>query len=148
MKEIKACCGFGHREVYENISEKLNEAVLQAIQQGCEVFYTGAMGQFDEMFSSVVRNFKKNCPQIRLICVRPYMTQEINKYGDYFYTLYDEIIIPTDLIGVHYKAAITTRNCWLIQNTDIVIVYIRRNFGGAHTAKQYADKFDKQVIYI
>lgn len=41
---MKACCGFGHRNVFENISDRMDNAVESAIQQGCEVFYTGAMG--------------------------------------------------------------------------------------------------------
>ena len=39
---MKACCGFGHRNVFENIGDKLDNAVEAAIQQGCEIFYTGA----------------------------------------------------------------------------------------------------------
>ena len=39
---MKACCGFGHRNVFENISDRLDNAVESAIQQGCDVFYTGA----------------------------------------------------------------------------------------------------------
>ena len=37
----KACCGFGHRQVFENITERLDKAVLEAAEQGCEIFYTG-----------------------------------------------------------------------------------------------------------
>ena len=54
MSLLLSCCGFGHREVLENISEKVYEAVLTAADQGCKIFYTGAMGRFDEMFSSSV----------------------------------------------------------------------------------------------
>ena len=55
----KSCCGFGHREVFENITERINSAVREAAEQGCEIFYTGAMGQFDELFSASVRIMKK-----------------------------------------------------------------------------------------
>lgn len=70
----KACCGFGHREVFENISEKIYSAVKEAAEQGCVLFYTGAMGNFDELFSSAVRRLKKEYPNIKLVCVKPYMT--------------------------------------------------------------------------
>ena len=69
---MKACCGFGHRNVFDNISRKLDNAVEAAIQQGCEIFYTGAMGKFDSLFSSAVRVAKKSHPHIKLICVKPY----------------------------------------------------------------------------
>ncbi|MBU5462237.1 hypothetical protein [Lachnoclostridium sp. MSJ-17] len=55
----KACCGFGHRNVFENISDKLDQAIESAIQQGCEIFYTGAMGDFDSLFSSAIHTKAK-----------------------------------------------------------------------------------------
>ena len=110
----KACCAFGHREVFENISKAISSAVRTAAEQGCEIFYTGAMGRFDEMFSLEVRALKKDFPNIKLICVMPYMTNEINTQGDYLYTLYDDILVPTELADVHYKAAITRRNQWIM----------------------------------
>ena len=137
---IKVCSGFGHREVFENISERISSAVRMAAEQGCEMFYTGAMGRFDEMFSSEVRALKKDYPNIKLICIKPYMTNEINTQGEYLYTLYDDIIIPTELADVHYKAAITKRNQWIIQRSDLVIVYTKRNYGGAYNAKHYAQR--------
>lgn len=144
----KGCCGFGHREVFENISKTISSAVRTAAEQGCEIFYTGAMGRFDEMFSSEVRALKKDYPNVKLICVMPYMTNEINTQGDYLYTLYDDILIPTELADVHYKAAITKRNQWIIQRSELVIIYTKRNFGGAYNAKRYAQRLKKEIITI
>ena len=144
----KACCGFGHREVFENISKAVSSAVRTAAEQGCKIFYTGAMGRFDEMFSSEVRFLKKDYPNIKLICVMPYMTNEINTQGDYLYTLYDDILIPIELADVYYKAAITRRNQWIIQRSDLVIVYTKQNYGGAYNAKRYAERMNKEIITI
>lgn len=143
----KACCGFGHRNVFENISDKLDQAIESAIQQGCEIFYTGAMGDFDSLFSSAIHRAKKNYTQIKLICVKPYFTNDINTNRDYYVALYDDIIIPDELAGIHYKAAIKARNRWMIDNSDIVIVYTIRNYGGAYDAKKYAER-KKNIITI
>lgn len=148
VRMSKACCGFGHREVFENISEKIYSAVRTAAEQGCETFYTGGMGEFDELFSSKVRSLKKKYPNIKLICVKPYLTKEINEYGDYLYTFYDDIIIPTELADVHYKTVIHKRNQWLIDHSDIIIGYIKRNYGGAYKAIRYAKRMNKTVISI
>ena len=75
---MKACCGFGHRNVFENISSKLDNAVEEAIAQGCEIFYTGAMGDFDRLYSCAVRKAKVSYPHIKLVCVKPYFTNDIN----------------------------------------------------------------------
>lgn len=144
--KIKACWGFGHRQVFGNITEQLDKAISYAINQGCKIFYTGAMGDFDSLFSSAVRKAKTLRPNIKLICVKPYMTQDINENGEYLYSLYDDIIIPTELADVHYKAAITKRNQWIIQNSEMVIVYTVRNYGGAYKAMKYAQKNNKTIM--
>lgn len=145
---MKACCGFGHREVFENISGQVEEAVLLAIKNGCEIFYTGAMGQFDSLFSSAVRKAKKTYPHIKLICVKPYFTNDINTDRDYYTSMYDDVIIPDELAGIHYKAAIKARNHWMIDNSEIVIVYTIRDHGGAYEARRYAEKKSKRIISI
>lgn len=145
---MKACCGFGHRNVFENIRDKLDNAVEIAIAQGCGMFYTGAMGDFDSLFSSAVRSAKKVYPYIKLICVKPYFTTDINTDKDYYAALYDDIIIPDELAGIHPKAAIKARNRWMIDNSDIVFIYTVRNYGGAYKAKQYAQHENKAIIII
>lgn len=145
---MKACSGFGHRNVFENISSKLDNAVEEAIAQGCEIFYTGAMGVFDSLFSSAVRSAKKVYPHIKLIGVKPYFTNDINTDKDYYTALYDDIIIPDELAGIHPKAAIKARNRWIIDNSDIVLIYTVRNFGGAYEAKRFAERNGKRLIKI
>ena len=144
----KACCGFGHRNVFENISDKLDQAIESAIQQGCEIFYTGAMGDFDSLFSSGVRRAKNTYPYIKLICVKPYFTNDINTNRDFYAALYDDIIIPDELADIHYKAAINARNRWMIDNSDIIVVYTVRNYGGAYDALKYAKRTQKTVFTI
>ena len=145
-EKIKACCGFGHREVYQNITGQLERAVLEAAKRGCTLFYTGAMGEFDNLFSAAVRKAKKSYPNIKLICVKPYLTKEINDV--YLFTLYDDIIIPTELADVHYKQVITKRNRWIISQSEVVIIYTVRNYGGAYSAFNYARKLKKEIMRI
>lgn len=144
----KACCGFGHRNVFENLSEKLDDAIESAVQQGCEIFYTGAIGDFDSLFSSAVRRAKKTYPHIKLICVKPYFTNDINTNRDYYAALYDDIIIPDELAGIHYKAAIKARNRWMIDNSDIIVVYTVRDYGGAYEALKYAKRNRRTVFTL
>ncbi len=103
---MKACCGFGHRNIFENISSKLDNVIEEAIAQGCEIFYTGAMGEFDSLFWSAVRSAKKAYPNIKLICVKPYFINDINTKGEYYAALYNDIIIPDELADIHPKVAI------------------------------------------
>lgn len=139
------CCGFGHRDVFQNIDNELCEAVQKAMEMGCNVFYTGAMGDFDRCFSSAVR---KQGKKIKLVCIKPYMSNELNTNKEYYNCMYDDIIIPDELAFVHYKSAITKRNRWMIDNSDVVIVYAIRNYGGAYDAMRYAERQNKTIIRV
>ena len=142
------CCGFGHRHIYEDINSRVDSAIINALEKGCSVFYTGAMGDFDNMFSSAVRKAKHIYPNIKLICIKPYMTADINTKKEYYNTFYDDVIIPKEIIGKHYKSAITARNKWMVDKSDIIIGYTVRNYGGAYTALMYASKTEKNLIVI
>ena len=59
-----------------------------------------------------------------------------------------DIIIPTELADVHYKSVITKRNRWMISQSDLVIVYSIRNYGGAYYALKYAHSNNKSIITL
>ena len=61
-----------------NIENSLHFAVFKAAEDGCEIFYTGAMGDFDAQFSASVRRVKASFPHIKLICVKPYFSNDVN----------------------------------------------------------------------
>lgn len=83
-----------------------------------------------------------------IICVKPYFTNDININRDYYNALYDDIIFPDKLAGIHYKAAIKVRNRWMIDNSDFVLIYTFRNYGGAYEAKKYAERSHKNIAVM
>ena len=145
---MKTCCGFGHRTITEKIEKDLYSVILKAAQENCELFYTGAMGDFDMLFSSSVRRAKLIFPNIKLICVKPYFTNELNINKEYYYTAYDDLIIPSELLDVHYKAAIKARNRWIVDHSDLIICYITHDFGGAADTIKYAKRQSKPIINL
>lgn len=145
MKE-KICCFCGHRDCDSLMREQIKEKITDLIEnQGITVFYSGGMGNFDMLCGSVVREFKQKYEDIRLCLVAPYMTKKLNTDRAYYNEMYDEIIIP-DLGEVHYKRAITERNKWMVDQSDVVLCYVTRSSGGAYTMREYAAKTDKNVI--
>ena len=143
-----ACCGFGHRELYRDIKKDLQQAIEKLVEQkGISVFYTGNMGEFDSLFINAVNECKRKTEkEIRLVLVLPYLTKELNKNKEYYEETFDEIIIPEICEAAHYKQAITRRNEWMIEQSQIVLSAVYRDFGGAFTALQYAVKCDKDII--
>ena len=115
---MTVCTFAGHREVYQaNIADKLDEAISRIIKNDdCFRFLVGGMGDFDGMCSSAVRRAKRNYPnkQISLELILPYLTQELNENKSYYEISYDDVVVPIELAGVHYKSAITKRNRWMV----------------------------------
>lgn len=149
---MTSCTFAGHREVYQaKIDEAIEQAIDNLLQTDSEfVFYTGGMGDFDNKCASAVRASKRKYPgkKIRLALVLPYMSNRLNTDKEYYQYYYDEIIIPAELAGVHYKAVITMRNRWLVDRVDCVIAYVYRDFGGALATIKYAQEQGKPVINL
>lgn len=147
--EDKICCCFGHREVYKNISDILYASIENLIvREGITTFMTGGMGEFDGAFASAVRALKCKYTDIRLLLVKPYFTSEMNVNKDYYISMYDEIIIPDELTGIYPKAAITKRNRWMVENSEVILSYVYRDFGGAYAAVKYAKRLNKRIISV
>ena len=141
---MTVCTFAGHREVYQaNIADKLDEAISRIIKNDdCFRFLVGGMGDFDGMCSSAVRRAKRNYTnkQISLELILPYLTQELNENKSYYEISYDDVVVPIELAGVHYKSAITKRNRWMVDKSDWMIAFVYRDFGGAYTSLRYAEK--------
>lgn len=146
---MKKCCAFGHRELYQNIDKELKSALINLIENdGVTVLMTGGNGQLDRKFLSIVRELKNTFKQIKLFLVKPYFSGELNTNKDYYEIMYDDVIIPDELAGCHYKSAITKRSRWMIDKCDFVIDCTYRDFGGAVDAIKYAKRKNKTVIEI
>ncbi len=147
------CTFAGHREVFQsNIPKRLDEALSKIIttDENEYCFLVGGMGEFDGMCSSAVRRAKKKYASCRisLELVLPYFSQELNTNKEYYEQSYDNVLIPSELAGVHYKSVITKLNHWMVDESEYVICYVYRNFGGAYTTMKYAKKKEKRVINL
>lgn len=148
--DVLNCTFAGHREVLEpSIHNLLVDALEKIVRESNEItFYTGGMGEFDVMCVAAVRQLKRHFHEkkICLYLVCPYMTMSINRDSYYLKEQYDDILIPSELMGCHYKSAITQRNRWLVDHSDIIITYVKRDYGGAYTTKKYAGRKGLTII--
>ena len=147
---MTVCTFAGHREVFSStVESEIDKALIEIIEADKEcVFYSGGMGDFDKKCESAVRGMKRKYPErsIRLVRVLPYLTHEINRDKEYFESYYDDIVVPMELMGVHYKAAIKKRNRWMVDQADKILAYIYRDFGGAFDTIKYAYHMGKPVL--
>ncbi|MBQ3017089.1 MAG: hypothetical protein IJD79_09955 [Clostridia bacterium] len=110
------------------------------------VFLIGRNGEFDECAASILKRVRKESGEenSEIILVLPYTVANIEYYEKY----YDDIIIPDRLYSAHPKSAIILRNRWMIESSDLVVVYVEHKTGGAYTAMKYAEKLNKRIINI
>lgn len=147
--EVYRICFCGHRKIYgyRDLEEKLEELVKKAICEHDYVeFYLGRNGDFDIFAASAVKRAQKNLgnENSSLILVQPYKMRNDTCYESF----YDEIIYPVDK-NTHFKQAITKRNRWMIENSDLLICFVLdKNIGGADDALKYATKIGIKVINI
>ncbi len=134
------CCFFGHRDVEETVEPILEWEIRQLINEGIKNFYVGTNGAFDNMVYKVLQRINTERDDIRLNVVLAYLPTKGDNYKNSIY--------PEGLERVPLRFAISHRNKWMIEKADCVIVYVKRNFGGAAQFYEMAKKKGKRVINI
>ena len=126
---------------------QLTPLIQRLIQTNSYVsFLIGRNGEFDEYAASVIKLVQKAVGKEKsdISLVLPYKVARLNDYEKY----YDGIIIPESLSNAHPKSAITLKNRWMIEQSDLVIIYVEHRHGGAYTAMKYAERLNKKIIVL
>ena len=141
MGDFMICTFFGHRDAPQGIEDTLRKILLDLIKsKKVNILYVGNQGDFDFMVKSVLKDLGA-----KYYVVLPYLPTKVDAFDSYDYT---KTIFPDDLETTPPKFAISKRNLWLIEKSDIVVTYVTKTFGGAFTFKQQAIKKGKTVIEL
>ena len=137
----------GHRQVenWREVDNRVDEIVRELIRTKEYVeFYMGRNGEFDKSVASIIKRAQNDLGKENssLILVLPYHVKDEEYYEEY----YDEIYMPIE--KVHFKSAITKRNEWLVDNSDLLVAYVNKDFGGAYNTLKYAAKKGVQIINV
>ena len=142
---------FGHRiiEDYVTVEAKLYELLRIVMQrENREIeFLVGRNGDFDQMAASVIRKLKKDTgnDNVFLTLVLPYETAELRNNTEAFESYYDSIEICD---SKNFRYAIVERNRDMIDRSDMVVVYVKNESGGAYQSLKYAEKNQKRVVNL
>lgn len=140
------CCFFGHKDTPSSVYEKLEEAVEKIIvEDEVSSFLVGNQGQFDSMALSALRKLKLKYPHINYNVVLAYMPAEKEMWNPYEY---GETMLPEGIESIHPRYAISWRNKWLVNESDVVICYITHGWGGAARYVELASKKKKRTINL
>lgn len=134
---------FSHKNTPKEIEPTLRSTLIDLIEnKNVNVFYVGNNGNFDTMVRRQLEALSQTYP-ITYSVVLAYLPTEKNKYDNLTNTIY-----PEGLEAVPKRFAISRRNKWMIQQSDIVVTYVTHNFGGAAQFKEMAVKQNKNVVEV
>ena len=137
------CTFFGHKDTPKEIEPTLRSTLIDLIEnKNVNVFYVGNNGNFDTMVRRQLEDLSQTYT-ITYHVVLAYLPTEKNKYDNLTNTNY-----PEGLETVPKRFAISWRNKWMIQQSDIVVTYVTHNFGGAAQFKEMAERLNKHVINL
>ena len=137
------CTFFGHKDTPKEIEPTLRSTLIDLIEnKNVNVFYVGNNGSFDSMVCRQLEDLSQTYP-ITYSVVLAYLPTEKNKYDNLTNTIY-----PEGLETVPKRFAISWRNKWMIQQSDIVVTYVTHNFGGAAQFKEMAVRMGKTAFNI
>ena len=147
--EIYRVSFIGHRRIdrFRFVEEQLDKIICDLMSQKEYVeFYVGRNGDFDTMVASAVKRGQKayGTANSSLILVIPYSVANM----DCLEKFYDEIWYPEELYNVHHKAAITKRNEWFVEHSDLLVAYVETESGGAATCLKAAKKQKILIVNI
>lgn len=135
------CTFFGHSDAPDTIKQALHDALVDLIENyGVSSFYVGNNGKFDFMVCSQLKELSKQY-HIDYSIVLAYLRKE-EGYD------YDNTVFPEGIEKVPKRYAIAWRNNWMLKNSDVVVTYITRGFGGAVKFADAAKRQGKRIVEL
>lgn len=133
----------GHREISLQTIEKLAPALYNEIEKlindGADTFLLGGYGQFDRLCAETVKKLKDKYPHITSTLMIPYIDR------DYDRDLYDNSEYPP-IEKTPKRFAISARNKYMVEKSDVVISYVVFPWGGAYDTLSLAKRKKKNII--
>ena len=140
------CCFFGHKDSPSEVKSILRTTVEDLICSGkADSFLIGNHGAFDSMALSVLRDAKKEHPEITYNVVLAYMPGHKEEYN---YVDPMETVYPEGLENVPPRFAISWRNDWMLKESQVVVCFVRHSMGGSGKFKEKAIRQKKEVINL
>lgn len=138
---IVTFCGHSTIGNTDAIQEALEAAVRSALNQGATCFYLGGYGDFDRLAAATVFRLKGEYQSIDSVLVLPYMDKKVDA------SLYSRTCYPP-IEHAPKRFAISYRNRWMVDMSDLVIAYVVHDWGGAYQTLCYAKRRGRTIISL
>ncbi len=134
------CTFFGHKDTPDAIYPVLEKTISETIQKYPDIkFYVGHNGHFDGLARRALK--KLSARYTVVLAYLPARRDEVLFRGE-------DTLYPEGLETVPKRYAISHRNKWLVNNSDMVIAYITHTASRAAEFVEYAEHRGKPVVNI
>lgn len=146
-----SCAVTGHRVISKDLDlANLELQFENLIKNGVDTFLVGMAVGFDTLCFQVLEKFRLN-HNIRIIACVPCVNQDL-KFTSGQKIEYKRILKSADeIIYVSQKydnKCMMKRNMFMVDNSNFLVAYKRKNFGGTSNTVNYALKLNKNIIYV
>ena len=141
-------CGHSQFTGTEKNKKRIFAFLEERVGETYAEMYLGGYGGFDNFAYECCKKYKESHPNILLVFVTPYITEQYqrNRLKDEA-ERYDMILYPP-IEDKPKRYSIFYRNKYMVDKADFVIAYIDHNFGGAYKTYDYAKRKGKEILNI
>ncbi len=151
----KTCCFTGHRDISgeekEAVLKKIYKAISTLYENGTVNFISGMAKGFDLLAARQVIALRSEHSDVRLICALPCRDQTV-LWDESEAIAYSAILeIADEVVYVsqfNQKGVMLRRDRYMVDSSDIVVAYLKRNSGGTYYTVKYAEKKGIDVINL
>ena len=149
---MKVCAFTGHRNIfaYDFDEHLLERVVLNLVKNGVKKFLCGMAVGFDMKAAQAVLAIKESY-NVELVACLPCANQS-ERFSAKNKLLYNEIIEKCDDVIViqneYTSGCMFARDRYLVDNSDVIVCFLRKQSGGTYYTVNYARKTNKKIIEL
>ena len=141
----------GHRVIYPDFNIKKVEKELKSlIKQGYNIFLVGMAVGFDTICFQLLEKLREK-EDIKIVACIPCLTQP-DKFNSEQKKEYYRMVSVADkkivLSNEYTNSCMQKRNQFMVDNSSLVLAYLKRDFGGTANTIKYAKKQNKKIVQI
>lgn len=149
---MKICAFTGHRNLYgysfdRCLLDRVNEHL---IKNGVDTFLCGMAVGFDTECAQSVLTLKEKY-DVKLVACLPCANQS-DTFSQKNKLIYNTILEKCDevitLAPVYRSGCMHARDRYMVDNSDVLVCFLRKNFGGTFYTVHYAKKLGKKIIEL
>lgn len=141
----------GHRVIYPDFDiENLEITFYKLIEKGFNIFLVGMALGFDTICFQTLEKIREN-KDIKIVACIPCLSQP-EKFNSEQKKEYYRMVSVADkkvvLSNEYTSSCMQKRNQFMVDNSSLVLAYIKRDFGGTANTIRYAKKQNKNIVKI